>query len=801
MKQDLNVRTCPLQIEQTQPSKKALPHSFAVFFVLFFFSGLCALVYEVTWTRRLTLIFGNTVYSVSTVLVAFMGGLAFGSVWFGRFVDKRQDPIKTYGWLETGIGVSALFIPLALSVLNPVYRVLYEGAGASSFVMTLARFTLSVAVLIIPTTFMGATLPVLSRFVIRQIEKRGAGIGSLYAINTFGAVAGCFLAGFVLPGWLGITRSEQAAASINIAIGLTAFYLSRRYGRIPQQADVHDTSQTTEGDATYDRGVLRFVLLIVGISGLLALGYEVLWTRILIFLLGSSIYSFSMILVVHLLGLTAGSLLSARFIDRSKRPLNVFGWLEILIGLTVFAGLLLFRGLPFTPYTLSVKPLSYLSRNFLSTLIIVLPPTIFMGATFPVAVRIYARSLGSVGRQTGALYAVNTVGAVLGSFAAGFALIPVLGSKNSMMLLILLSVIAGLSLLYLSMKKEGATSLNWLAGALVILPLAGFPYSNDLLKELSVRFMKKHPARVIAFKEDETAAVAVIQGEKGFRVLAVNGVAMTILCTETQLMAHIPLAIAPKPKNLLGICFGMGTTFVSARAAGLDVDYVELCPYVFRAFKYFQSDPRMLKEPGVRKIIADGRNYLLLSDKSYDVITIDPPPPPWSAGAVNLYTEEFYELCKERVAPEGIVCQWLPTIHDCFTEDQFKMCLRTFIQVFPHTSVWASPGNMGAYLLGTPERLSIDEASFTAYFDAPAIKSDLALYSTEPWDGPRVLSLLVADEDAARAYVGDAPAMTDDLPLIEFPLFRVDSEDRIMEVEMIGADAVKSETAAFRIEK
>jgi spermidine synthase len=777
--------------EKTAQNSSGISRSvFAVFFLVFFSSGVSALIYEITWTRRLTLVFGNTVYSVSTVLAAFMGGLALGSLLLGRFVDKRRDPIRIYGVLEIGIGATALLIPLALSAVNPAYQFLYNKVGFSSTLMSLTRFIINAGILIVPTTFMGATLPVMSKVIVRRIEKRGIGIGSLYSMNTFGAMVGCFLSGFVLLSYLGITRSEQVAATINICIGLIAFVLHRRIGDISTSEDGNTLAESPE-EPIYGKGSLRLVLFIMGVSGALALAYEVLWVRILVLLLGSSIYSFSMILVVYLFGLTAGSLLSARFVDNSKRPLQIFGWLEVFIGLSVLAGFLFFQRLPFEAYALKVEPRHYLANNFLSTFAVVFPPTLMMGAIFPFAVSVYTRSLGSLGRQTGAVYAVNTIGAVVGSFAAGFILIPILGSKNSMMLLVLLSFAAGLSLFYLAMKKEGMNKLNWLAGAVVILPLAGFSMGNDLMEELSMKFLYDVPGDVVNFNEDATATVAVVETEGNYRFLVVNGVAMTVLCTETQLMAHLPIALSSGTEDVLTICFGMGSSFVSARRAGANVDFVELCPHVVEVFEYFQADPSMLEEPGVGKIIADGRNYTLLSDKTYDTIIIDPPPPPWSAGTVNLYTTEFYELCKKRLNREGIICQWLPTILSCFTEPQFKMLLRTFQEVFPHTTVWGSPNNYGAFLIGTPEKLEIDEESFMAYFDTPAIKDDLSLYSSTPVDGKYLLSLFALDEDAARSYAGSEPVMNDDNPWIEFPLFEAGPSAKIMEVETLAAESVE----------
>ncbi len=778
------------RVEETEKpaGPRELPAgSFGVFLLLFFLSGMCALIYEIVWTRRLTLIFGITVYSISTVLVAFMGGLACGSIWFGNFIDKRKDPIRVYALLEIGIGVSAILIPFALAALTPAYRFLYNKTGASNYAMSLVKFLMSAGVLIVPTTLMGATLPVLSKFVVRRVDQRGANIGSLYAINTLGAMAGCFLAGFVLLGWIGISRSEHVAASVNFLIGVIAFGLHRRLGdALPAESDTSEP-KGEEGEERYSAGTLRVVLLIFGLSGMAALAYEVLWSRILVFLLGSSIYSFSMILAVYLLGLTAGSLLFARIVDKLRRPLYAFAWLEILIGLSVLGGLVLFSRLPFTPYSLKTNAWGYLAKNLSSTVVVVLPPTLLMGATFPTAVRIYARSLGAIGRQTGTVYAVNTVGAIVGSFVAGFVLISLVGSKNSVLLLVLVSMSCGFALLSVAMKEERVAAFNWVAAALFVLPVAGLPFGNNLMKELSVKLLEgrtNEEWKVIAFDEDATAAVAVAENATGTRVLTVNGISMTYLHVEPQLMAHLPLALASDPRNVLVVCFGMGTTFVSARSAGMDVDFVELCPYVVEAFKYFQKDPSLLTGPKAGKIIADGRNYLLLSNKTYDVITIDPPPPPYSAGTVNLYTKEFYELCKRRLTPEGVICQWIPMYSS--TEEQFMMLLRTFAEVFPHTSVWTSSYNLGTFLIGTPEPLQFDRKSFDEYFDAPSVRKDLSLYTKDITDRRSVLPRLLLDENGVRRYVQAAPVMSDDLPLIEFPLFRTNPQSELMRTSLIG---------------
>ncbi|RJP23231.1 MAG: spermidine synthase [Candidatus Abyssobacteria bacterium SURF_5] len=758
----------------------------SIYYVLFFLSGMSALIYEIVWTRRLTLIFGITVYSISTVLVAFMGGLALGSILVGSRIDKRRDPLRVYAFFEIGIGICALLLPFALSALNPAYRFLYQTMEASPYLMSLAKFLMSAGVLIVPTTMMGATLPVLSKFIVKQMDRSGAAVGSLYAVNTLGALSGCFLAGFVLLGWIGVSRSEWLAVSINILIGIAALIIYYMIGPNLPADDPEELPAREAEDSTYHPANLRLILLIFGLSGMAALAYEVLWSRILVFLLGSSIYSFSMILTVYLLGITGGSFLFSRHVDGIKKPLTVFGWLEILIGLTVLAGLVLFQRLPFSPYSLKSNPVAFIAINFFSTAIVVLPPTLLMGAVFPLVVKIYARRLGTLGRQTGTVYAVNTVGAIIGSFIAGFILIPLFGSKNSMLALILLSICCGLGLLFLAVRERESGALNYAAAVLVVLPMAGFPIGNDLMETLSVRLMQQRTNRdwkVIAFNEDATAAVAVAEDEEGTRLLTVNGISMTYRHAETQLMAHLPLAMMQNPKKVLIICFGMGTTFVSARHAGMDVDFVELCPDVVDSFQYYQEDPSMLTEPGARGIIADGRNYLLLSDKKYDLITIDPPPPPYSAGTVNLYTKEFYELCKRRLSPGGIVCQWIPI--PASTEAQYKMLVRTFMEVFPHTSVWGSVNRLGTYLLATPERLDIDRGAFAAYFLRPEVRDDLSLYMKEAPGAKDMFSLLLLDEDSAKYYVQGAPVLTDDLPLIEFPLFHVKPYDEIMSMSLI----------------
>jgi spermidine synthase len=409
--------------------------------MLFFLSGTCGLIYEVTWAKMLTWSFGSTVFATSTVLVAFMGGLGLGSLVFGRLVDSYSDrSLEVYAILQAGIGLFAFAVPFLLGGLDRIYDHVYQSFRSSFYLFSLIRFTLSLTILIIPTTLMGGTLPVISRAFVRSIGRAGSKVGLLYFVNTLGAVAGAIAAGFFLIERVGSKETTFIAGLLNFFIAGTVMLMSRQlhvhrkvqafaYDQKGQEMSKHVLASTTGLSMVY------LALLIYTLSGFCALGYEVLWTRVLVFFLGSSTYAFTIILATFLLGLALGSLFAARFVQK-KNLFLMLGAIEISIGLFGMLSLLILVRLD----SFSTSLYSFFSRlewwkltmiRFIQSFLILLVPTFLMGMAFPVVIKICSNSIARLGRSLGNLCALNTFGAAVGSFAAGFILIPVFGLQKS----------------------------------------------------------------------------------------------------------------------------------------------------------------------------------------------------------------------------------------------------------------------------------------------------------------------------------------------------------------------------------
>jgi spermidine synthase len=426
-----------------------------VIFFCFLLSGLSSLIYEVLWMRMLILIFGSTTFAISTVLTAFMGGLALGSFIFGRLIDRSRHPVPIYGAIEAGIGVYALLVPAIFSSLIPLYRQVWQSLHISFYLFSVMQFVLVTLVLIVPTTLMGATLPILSKYYSDRKDRLGWTIGTLYAMNTLGGILGTFLSGFFLLPALGVRMTTFLAASLNLLIGFIVLLLVKT-------GDVQDKvrpqvgkniSRSFEGEPL-SRAALRLVLVGFGLSGFASMVYEVTWSRVLAMILDSSTYAFTIMLTTFLVGIALGSFLMSRAADRLRRPLLTFILLEGAIGASSFVGLFLFAELPYLFLVLYRSFSDSLNLIFFSKFLLAFAvmflPTLLIGALFPLVVRIYTPNLDRVGRSIGEVYSLNTLGCILGSFCSGFILVPLLGIQESILLAVGLNVLLASLLLLVS---------------------------------------------------------------------------------------------------------------------------------------------------------------------------------------------------------------------------------------------------------------------------------------------------------------------------------------------------------------
>ncbi len=637
---------------------------------LFFASGISGLMYEVVWLRMLTRITGVTIYATATVLASFMAGLALGSFLLGRFIDKREDSLRVYALLEFLVACAALLIPILFSASTTLYRYVYQISGESALAVAAARAATSFLCLLVPTTMMGGTLPVLTSCLVKRDSLFGRNFSLLYGLNTLGAVCGVLLSGFVTIGEVGEWATIYIGAGINVLVAMIAycFYVIDRDSSMPAAPADMATKLPVKRISPYSDRVRMVVLIGFAVSGFTALAYEVIWTRQLILFLKTSIYAFSGMLAIFLTGIALGSICMNKIVDRLGAPLTLFGVLELAVGLLSIINLYVFS--PFES-PLARDLLGWFRPAF-ATMIIVFPMTFAFGMIFPIAALCYAKNVTQAGLSVGSLYGCNTLGSIIGSLLAGFILIPVLGSTGTIILVACLNTALGLILVLLEPERSRVRRLAWVPIVVVfgLLTIGSFgrdPFLTIVERRIygsnkpdaSGNLVAPAGARIFLHKEGIEGTVTAFSTDR-HKQLWINGVGMTHLCTETKLMAHLPLMFAKDPKEFLVICFGMGTTVKSAASyPGLNITAVELVAETFKSFAYFHpDDPNLLKRNNVRLVANDGRNHLLLSSKKYDVITVDPSPPIWSAGTVNLYTREFFQLCKDHLNPDGAMCLW-----------------------------------------------------------------------------------------------------------------------------------------------
>jgi len=752
-------------------------HARGTVYLLFLVSGVSGLVYEVVWTRMLTVVFGNTVFAVSTVLAAFMTGLALGSFLFGRAVDRRGNPLRVYALLEMGIALSAVLLTALLWHINPATVWVQRALSDNALLLILARYLVSFSLLIVPSTLMGGTLPVLSKFVVEHESSLGRHVGGLYALNTLGAAAGCYAAGFLFIGRIGLNRTVAIAVFLNLCVGVLAWWLGARavMTEKPKRvspAEARVGSEAEGGRAA--RSLRRLVLCAMALSGFAALGYEVVWTKGLTFALGNSVYAFASMLTTFLIGLAVGSILCSWLVDRAKRLVAVLGGVEAGIGVYGIVCVHLFAYMLKSDVSTPAGWAMPAGTGFLRAFLIMLFPTLLMGATFPLAARIYTADVRQVGRGVGNVYSFNTVGALLGSVATGFVLVPLLGLQDSMAVLGLINIVLGLTLCAAEPRMRRRAKTICLAAILGASVLVLWATPDDMFR----RVFEKGK-RFIYYKEEVSGTVWVKEVGPYLRLLVDRrDVAGTNLRTfdSQKILGHLPMLLHPNPKRVFVLGFGAGGTCysMSTHPEVERIDSAEFCPAVVEAAELLpEINHGILQHPKLHLVINDGRNFLLTSDATYDVISVDLLYPD-TAGTGSLYTKEFYEICRRSLKGDGIMAEWLPP-HLLSMRDM-KIILKTCQSVFAHTAVWWSPYYNCLMLIASPKALELDFLRVAERMDYPTVRRDLGeIHITNPY---ALAGYFVASDEALAAYAGDVDILnTDDLPVIEYSAPRARNDE------------------------
>jgi spermidine synthase len=774
----------------------------------FIISGACGLIHEVAWTRLLRLVMGNTTYAITTVLCAFMGGLALGSYIGGRIIDKRNDYLLIFAFLEGSIAIYCFFLPWLIHGAEPIYRFLYQNTHTSSYLFSLIRFAFSGMLLLIPATFMGATLPVLTRFFTRSPEHIGWSVGTLYAFNTFGAVLGASAAGFLLIPTLGVIRSIYLACSLNLLVSITSYLLYRRSLEYKREADTPNNTgenlkerkkkskkkQKTDPieniPLSYGKNALIALLIGYGFSGFAALVFEIAWTRAISLLIGSTVYAFSMMLTAFVLGLALGSMACAKFVDRVRSPMLVLALIQTGIGLSALMVVPFIGHLPFFVTNMISRFIGSFwmlqLAEFGLVLLIMLVPTFLMGAAFPLANRIFNQGSSHMGRSVGTVYGCNTIGNILGAFMGGFILIPLIGIQNSIFFAVTINIAVGIA--FIGVTVDLGSRQKWFAATITALVIiAGIfaipkwdasimsfgPFheaarisrataqSETALKELAAN------SKVIFHKEGLSTTVTVKQVTEDVRALYINGKpdASSFSDLPTQeMVAHIPLLLHSDPQNALVIGLASGISLGSAGRHPLnEIDCVEISPAMVEACRYFDEyNYRILDDPRVNLIIADGRNHLALTEKKYDVI-ISQPSNPYFAGIADLFTREFFELCRKRLADQGVMCTWVQAYH--IDLETFQSIIHTFNSVFPDMTFWRT-GRSDCILIGTKQDLSVNIAQMVKRMSTEIIIRDLERIDIH--NIPEIFAQYVMGPKGIQHFSKGARIHTDDNALVEF---------------------------------
>jgi spermidine synthase len=734
-----------------------------VLLLLFFCSGVAALCYEVVWIRLLSLTLSITVYALTTVLCAFMGGMGLGAALAARLADRLQRPLLVFGLAELGIAVAGLTVPSVLFGWGTAYIWLQDTFGTQGVAFVVGRFALAFAVLMVPATLMGTTLPFLSRIAIGDEGEVGRGAGALYAANTLGAVGGAVLAGFVLIPTLGLTATSRTAAAINVVIGVVAIVLgwNRKVAAAPRDA-------TSRAEQPPMSRAARLAVIAFCVSGFTAMGYELLWTRSLEHFTHNSTYAYSAMLATFLSGIGLGSALMARAADRMERPLLGLAVVQLVVGITVIISLRIFM-----TFETLVPDMAraiggidswgkVVALIFSEAGLTMFATTLCFGATFPLVARIVVDSISSVGNRIGTAYVANTIGSILGSFGVGFLVLPWLGIRGTFVALIVLNLsLAAL----LGLNSGDRLRGRWVAAIGVVSIAAAFLLIPPNLLEAQFR---SRFGELRFYREEITDTIMVTESADGERMIRYGdgrGTAGTWTAFEDRMYAHIPMMLHANPKRVLQIGFGVGNTLASVVRYPIEkATCIELSPGVADAAPFFRTTNHdVLEDPRVELVTNDGRNFLLATHELFDVIRSDPPEL-HTAGVVNLYTQEFYEMARAHLRPGGIFSIWVNTV---FTpEEDLAKLANTFAAVFPHVSVWTGPAAYSWVFNGSMEPHDPDVTRLVERFGIDAVREDLV---TVGIDNPFYFTAhFVFGRDGLKAFAGDAPLVTDDHTQLDF---------------------------------
>jgi len=764
---------------------------------LFVLSGVAALMYQITWFKHLSYFLGNSTYAQAVVLATFMGGLAIGSWWWGKKADESKKPLMLFAWLEILIGLYCFFYMPIFEVIKNVFLsiVISNEWSSDSGIVLLLKVVASAAAILVPTILMGGTLPVLVKCLSERIEEVGKNVAILYFINSLGAVLGSVPAGFYLLGKFGLTVTTYFGATMDFVVGIIFLIIAFKTKNNTSEKPKKQNSNKKPQLYTLTKKQYNIVLLTAGFSGLCAMMYEVSWLRLLIPVLSSTTYSFTIILTAFITGITIGSLIVYYLLPKIKKPYLFLGLCQAGIVASIFLSLPFYEKLPYYIWhSIGIDNPEiggyehYLKIQFLYVFVLMIVPTIFMGMSLPIASKIAVKDIKKSGKSVGNVFAINTIGTVIGSLLAGMIFIPFVGIKHTIDIAIAVNLSLAITIIF---GKSGLNKTHGIAVGAVLIGTLSY-YLNEVKVERWAnsimlsdvprqinrkkapknfkKFLKKTARKnqkLLYYKEGISGTIVVgSNGPEVFLYTNGKGDANSVSDLQTQSsLGHTPILLHPSPDTVFVIGFGAGHTIGSVMTHP-DVKFAqvaEISPEVVEASVHFEHiNEQPLHDSRLQLIKDDGVSALRQSPYKYDVI-ISQPSNPWSAGVGNLFTKEFFRDCKSKLRPGGYVAQWFSLYE--MDDNSLKLIIRTVLDQFDHVSVWKLGTNDIVLICSeTPFNFDLNKMErryrkVKKYLN----KEDVAINSFSSFLSQQYLE----STEALKFYGEKGPLNTEDNPLLE----------------------------------
>ncbi len=753
-----------------------------IFALLFFLSGLCGLIYQILWTRLFSFILGNTYLAISIIVASFMFGLFAGSWLIGRYINELENELRWYALLEIAIGCYALLLLAVFGMFDAIFSLLYQLFSPIEILHSFAKFVVTLLFILLPTSAMGATLPLVVQYYTRHTRVFGENVSLFYAINTIGGAIGALFAGFYLIENIGIKYGIIVTAGINITIGLIVLLASRK--ALSHQTPLHEESKPTASISKKRKKAPQFdqpnqagkqiYLLAAALAGFAALALEIIWSRGLKFVIHNSTYSFSVVLFVFLLGIAIGSGLAKKLILKVSNLHYLYGTLQIVLGLyTIFTIYLLYnfsygdifqRNLVEIIYDYSYHWVWGIVAYILISAVLLLVPTIVMGILFPLINTLFFKNiLNKTGQTVSSIYAVNTIGSIAGSLCAGFLLLPLLGIKWSILIVAMINFFLGAVFV---IKSQNKIPQSLISGALLLLFVISLSLNGTYLYGRG----EEKTDRVLFYKEGLMSTVKVFERQKSY-FMSIDGniIASThpTLYKKEKLIAHLPFFVKPDIKNVLAVGLASG---ISIGSMGLHpdidrIDCVEIIKPVFPAAEYFRAHNfDVFNNQKIKLIYDDIYAYLMYHDEKYDLISSDGKLGTLYSGNTIMLSTDFYELCKQRLRPDGLFIQWIPIITP---HQELRVILDTLKNSFPHVLLfYFYPTDI--FMIASQTPMVLNKSSMDRVFSSLGIKQDLGMINIK--NAEAILSSFIGVYGTSSG--DDIAISTFDRPILEFSYMR-----------------------------